>query len=413
MINNQRMSGESVIVYGNFTLDLKKYPRRGTKQEKTDIIIINFLMHEEFLTKCAKSLDDAIKYYNACKDYSYLFVSPESPEFSRVNKRYTAKEIIQLHSMITNRPIRGAGEYLERMRGFAVADQVYISYLSCRDFYMNLFGAIKGAKDAHFERRDYHYRVVPPMEIYGHLGNPIMGQIYNAYELMELFTYTHYLKKHHILKELPIPSFIPKLQEMAQAHMMRNLYPAAAAKKKIGMAAAPAVTSFYDDLCEDDACNNLYEDNPCEEKLCEEVDDDLRSICSTRPSCHKWQMDFEVRRAKIDGLPPAVDMSLLLAGDQRSPKRVETQEEIPDGRSAPQEKENPIMITLGEKLRMIKEKRRLEGEMHGSGSSGPIQCGIGSGRSCGFSQPSPNQAYLKNSVSQAVAWDSKRSHISN
>ena len=29
--------------------------------------------------------------------------------------------------------------------------------------------------------------------------------------------------------------------------------------------------------------------------------DDLRSICSTRPSCHKWQMDFEVRRAKIDG----------------------------------------------------------------------------------------------------------------
>ena len=346
------MSGESIIVYGNFTLDLKKYPRRGTKQEKTDIIIINFLMHEEFLTKCAKSLEDAIKYYNACKDYSYLFVSPESPEFPRVNKRYTAKEIIQLHSMMTNRPIRGSTEYLERMRGFPVADQVYISYLGCRDFYMNLFGAIKGAKDAHFERREYHYRVVPPMEIFGHLGTPILGQIYSAYELMELFTYTHYLKKHHILKELPIPSFIPKLQEMAQAQMMRNLYPVAVAKKKTHMV-APIVTSFYEETC----------DKPCEEE----------------------------------------------------------NEVI--------EKEEPIIITLGEKLRMIKEMRRLRlpsalpsedqrrlesGMRGGSGtlSQSLFQCGIG--KSCGFSQsPSPSQAYLKNSVSQAVAWDSKRSHISN
>jgi hypothetical protein len=70
MATTRMATPESIIVYGNFTLDLKKYPRRGTKQEKTDIIIINFLMHEEYLTKCAKSLDDAIKYYNACKEYS-------------------------------------------------------------------------------------------------------------------------------------------------------------------------------------------------------------------------------------------------------------------------------------------------------------------------------------------------------
>lgn len=361
------MSGESIIVYGNFTLDLKKYPRRGTKQEKTDIIIINFLMHEEFLTKCAKSLDDAIKYYNACKEYSYTFSTPESPEFPRVTKRYTAKEIIQLHNMLTMRPIRTGAEYLERMRGFSLADQVYISYLSCKDFYMNLFGAIKGAKDAHFERREYHYRVIPPMEIFGHLANPIVGQIYSAYELMELFTYTHYLKKHHILKELPVPSFVSKLQEMAQSQMMRNLYPAVRKTQK--PTPIPIVTSFYEEegcrlpatFCSSErsqeGCGQACEDQACEEE--EEEEEVGVSINDT---------DLDEKR-----------------------------------------EESGKTITLGEKLRMIKEKRRLE-----SGMKSPIQCGMAMGKSCGFgAAPSPGQAYLKNSVSQAVAWDSKRSHISN
>ncbi len=357
------MSGESIIVYGNFTLDLKKYPRRGTKQEKTDIIIINFLMHEEFLTKCAKSLEDAIKYYNACKEYSYLFVSPESPEFPRVTKRYTAKEIIQLHNMMTTRPIRTAAEYLERMRGFSLADQVYISYLSCRDFYMNLFGAIKGAKDAHFERREYHYRVIPPMEIFGHLGTPILGQIYSAYELMELFTYTHYLKKHHILKELPVPSFVAKLQEMAQAQMMRNLYPAVRKTQH----QVPITTSFYEEEACGQACGQAC-DKLCEEEACE------------------------------------------INEEEEENEREEEQEM--DGSQQPSGNRK---ITLGEKLRMIKEKRRLEsGTLSPRPSPSSIQCGL-RGNSCnsfGIS-PSPSQAYLKNSVSQAVSWDSKRSHISN
>ncbi len=210
---------QNIIVYGDFTLDLKKYPRSGTNKEKTDIIIITFLMHEDYLTKCAKSLDDAIKYFNGCKEYFYIYHTPDN-----VVKRYSAKEIIQLHTMLTNHPLRTHNDYYNFMKNFQYADQCYISYLKCRDFYMNLFKSIKNAKDAHFERRDYVYKVVPPMEIYGFMKNAIVGQIYSAYELMELFTFTHYLKNHKIIKELPIPSFVEKINEEQNNKYMKRLY---------------------------------------------------------------------------------------------------------------------------------------------------------------------------------------------
>jgi hypothetical protein len=210
---------ETIVVYGDFTLDLKKYPRSGTNKEKTDIIIITFLMHEEELTKCAKSLDDAIKYFNGCKEYFYTYHTPDN-----LVKRYSAKEIIQLNTMLTNHPLRNANDYYNFMKNFQYSDQCYISYLKCRDFYMNLFKSIKNAKDAHFERRDYVYKVVPPMEIYGFMKTQISGQIYSAYELMELFTFTHYLKNHKIIKELPIPTFIEKINEEKNNVYMKNLY---------------------------------------------------------------------------------------------------------------------------------------------------------------------------------------------
>lgn len=210
---------QNIIVYGDFTLDLKKYPRIGTNKEKTDIIIITFLMHEEFLTKCDKSLNDAIKYFNGCKEYSYVYHTPDN-----VIKRYTAKEIIQLHTMLTNNVLRNSNDYYNFMKNFQYIDQCYISYLKCRDFYMNLFKSIKNAKDAHFERRDYVYKILPPMEIYGFMKSQIIGQIYSAYELMELFTFTHYLKNHKIIKELPIPSFIEKINEEQNNKYMKRLY---------------------------------------------------------------------------------------------------------------------------------------------------------------------------------------------
>ncbi len=210
---------QNIIVYGDFTLDLKKYPRKGTSKENTDIIIITFLMHEEYLTKCAKSLDDAIKYFNGCKEYFYNYHTPDN-----VIKRYSAKEIIQLHTMITNHPLRNTNDYYNFMKNFQYADQCYISYLKCRNFYMDLFKSIKNAKDAHFERRDYFYKIVPPMEIYGFMKNNIVGQIYSAYELMELFTFTHYLKNHKIIKELPIPSFVEKINEEENNKYMKRLY---------------------------------------------------------------------------------------------------------------------------------------------------------------------------------------------
>lgn len=41
---------------------------------------------------------------------------------------------------------------------------------------------------------------------------------------MELFTFTHYLKNHKIIKELPIPSFVPKINEEENNKYMKELY---------------------------------------------------------------------------------------------------------------------------------------------------------------------------------------------
>ena len=59
----------NIIVYDNYEIEFNKYPRVNTDKCNTDIIIIVFLMHENFLKKLACSYEEALKYYNDCKDH--------------------------------------------------------------------------------------------------------------------------------------------------------------------------------------------------------------------------------------------------------------------------------------------------------------------------------------------------------
>ncbi len=194
------MEDIQITVYDNVTINLNKYPRKGTAKEKTDIIIIIFLMHYDFLKKLGKSFEEALKKYYECKEYYYVF------KFYKEYKKYSAQEIIQLYKNTTdflriNGNINIQLAYLNKM---PLLDIIFYFYIKNKDFYLNLFECIEDAKKAYFERRDYSYRIIIPSDFY----NNITSQVYNAVELMELNAYTQYLIGKKIIQDLPLPKYI-------------------------------------------------------------------------------------------------------------------------------------------------------------------------------------------------------------
>lgn len=190
---------ENIIVYDNYEININKYPRIYTDKSKTDIIIIIFLMHEDFLKKLSKSFENALKYYNECKEYYYIF------KFNKETKKYSAQEIITLMNQINNflkdnRNINTQISYLNNMHQI---DKIFYFYIKNKDFYVNLFDSLEHAKLSYFERREYNYRITPPIDFY----NNIQPQTYSALELMEINAYTQYLVKKKIIQELPIPKY--------------------------------------------------------------------------------------------------------------------------------------------------------------------------------------------------------------
>jgi len=189
------MDNNNIIVYDNYEIDLYKYPRINTEKENTDIIIIIFLMHEDFLKKLAKSFEESMKYYHECKEYYYIFRA----------KKYSAQDIILLINntndyLRTNPNINTQMKYLNNLNPI---DKIFYFYIKNKDFYLNLYESLEHAKQAYFERRDYNYRINPPIDFY----DKIYPSTYSAIELMELNSYTQYLIKNKIIKELPFPKY--------------------------------------------------------------------------------------------------------------------------------------------------------------------------------------------------------------
>ena len=191
---------DEIVVYDDYKISLYKYPRIDTDKEKTDIIIIIFLMHEEFLKKLGQSFEDALKYYHECKEYYYVF------NFNKEIKKYSAKEIIQLINTTNdffrdNTNINIQQNYLKKINKL---DAIFYFYIKNKDFYTNLYKSLEHGKKSYFERREYSYRVSPPIDFY----NRIPNQTYSAIEFMEINSYAQYLKQRKIIQDLPIPIYI-------------------------------------------------------------------------------------------------------------------------------------------------------------------------------------------------------------
>ena len=195
MINN-----DEITVYDDYKVNLYKYPRINTEKEYTDIIIIIFLTHEDFLKKLAKSFDDSLKYYHECKEYYYVF------NFNKIIRKYSAQEIMLLIKNTNDyfRENTNINIQLKYLNNLLLIDQIFYFYIKNKNFYINLFEALEDAKKAYFERRDYSYRIIPPTDFYTN----ITPKIYNAIELMEIYSYTNYLVKRKIIKDLPIPKYL-------------------------------------------------------------------------------------------------------------------------------------------------------------------------------------------------------------
>lgn len=191
---------EEITVYDNFMINIYKYPRQNTDKENTDIMIIIFFMHEEFLKKLAQSFDNSLKFYHECKEYYYVF------NFNNELKKFSANDIILLYNN-TNEFLRNNSNITIQMKylnKLSKLDKIFYFYLKNKDFYLNLFESLEHAKKAYFERRDYLYRIIPPNDFY----NNMIPKIYNAIELMELNAYTQYLVKKKIIQELPKPKYL-------------------------------------------------------------------------------------------------------------------------------------------------------------------------------------------------------------
>jgi hypothetical protein len=190
-----------ITVYDDYKIPINKYPRINTDKEKTDILIIVFLMHEDFLKKLGESYDKAITFYNNCKEYYYVF------KFNNQVKQYSAQEIMTLKKTIDDyltvnkNNVSIQLHYLKRLN---IIDVIFYFYIRNKDFYINLFKSLEHAKKSYFERREYNYSITTPVDFY----NTRISQIYNAIELMEINAYAQFLIQNKIIKELPTPVYI-------------------------------------------------------------------------------------------------------------------------------------------------------------------------------------------------------------
>ena len=148
---------ENIIVYDNYEIPLSKYPRTDT-----DKIIITFLMHEDFLKKLAQSYENALKYYNECKEYYYIF------NLNKYVKKYSAQEIIQLFNNITDylKSTNNINVQLDYLNKLNIIDKIFYFYIKNKNIYINLFDSIEHAKRSFFERRDYSYKINVPIDFY-------------------------------------------------------------------------------------------------------------------------------------------------------------------------------------------------------------------------------------------------------
>ncbi len=222
-IEKYRRMSIQIPVYDDFTIDIKKYPRKDSPKYETDIILINFLMNEEYLQKVAKSYQEAVQFYNECKEYYFVFKSIDGKQ----NRKMSAKEIIFLINQIQIYFNQNPDPMVQQkfLRKYSPLEQLYYILIRNKDFYLNLIYTVQDAKIAFFQRREINYKLVAPYDFYG--NKRILPQVYHTNELLEINAYTQFLIKNRIIKELPEPLFVknyfdPEIQKQKEEEEKRE-----------------------------------------------------------------------------------------------------------------------------------------------------------------------------------------------
>ena len=196
---------EKINIYDNYNIDLNKYPRKDIKYRISDIVLITFIMNLEQLKRICKCYNEAYNNYNECKEYYFMldFIDNDIT----LKKNYSAKEIITLMREINfNLQLRknDVNTFKNYLNNCNRLDIILYFYLKNKEFFEKLCDDLEKAKISYFQGRNYSIKFDVPFDFY----NYKQSNLYNALELFEIYTYSHYLIKNKIKKNLPLPKYL-------------------------------------------------------------------------------------------------------------------------------------------------------------------------------------------------------------
>ena len=85
-----------------------------------------------------------------------------------------------------------------------ILDIVLYFYLKNKEFFEKLIKDLEKAKISYFQGRNYSIKFDVPIDFY----NYKQSNLYSALELFEIYTYSQYLVKNKIIKNLPLPKYL-------------------------------------------------------------------------------------------------------------------------------------------------------------------------------------------------------------
>jgi len=197
---------QSINIYDNYQIDIKKYPRNQLQYRITDIILITFFMNCEQLSKILKCYEDAYYHHNECKEYFFYFEFLLEDK-NKLRKNYSAKELIHLMKNIEfgiNNNKNNNEQLKFYLRRNPPIDIILYFYLRNKEYFQQLLSDLEKAKIAYFQGKNYTIKFNIPQDFYDYK----QSNMYNALEIFEIYSYSQYLVKNKIKKNLPVPKYL-------------------------------------------------------------------------------------------------------------------------------------------------------------------------------------------------------------